>query len=123
VGGGCSDDRIGFGCHSPETGIGYISQYLIDRGYDYDVLDMSLGYSFDDLEKKIQDYKPDLIGFSFKSFLYKDTYDIITNVKKTFPELTTVIGGAHSSVFRENALKGCSAIDSLYPGFKGSTFK
>jgi len=37
----------------PELGLGYIAQYLVQNGFEYDVLDMNLGYTFEDLANKI----------------------------------------------------------------------
>ncbi len=96
---------------TPEPGTGYIAEFLSQNRIEYDVMDMSLGYSFDDLKKKIRAFKPDLIGFGFKSFQYKTGYNLIRRVREFYPEAETVLGGPHISVFREKALEDCKEID------------
>ncbi len=96
---------------TPDPGLGYIAEFLEENGIEYSVMDMGLGYSFDDLKKKIEEISPDLIGFGFKSFSFKNIYDLISDVKKEFPEIKIVAGGAHISVFREDVFNDCKAID------------
>ena len=50
---------------TPDPGLGYIAEFLEENGIEYSVMDMGLGYSFDDLKKKIEEISPDLIGFGF----------------------------------------------------------
>ncbi|MCR4368630.1 MAG: cobalamin B12-binding domain-containing protein, partial [archaeon] len=77
----------------PESGVGYIAQFLSEHGFEYDIMDLALGHSFEELLDKIWQFNPDLIGFSFKSFTFKDTYDLIARVKENFPNIKIVIGG------------------------------
>ena len=45
----------------PHIGLGYIAQSLVEKGIEYDVLDMNLGYKFKHLQKKIEIFKPCLL--------------------------------------------------------------
>jgi hypothetical protein len=48
----------------PHIGLGYIAQTLVENGVEYDILDMNFGYKSGHLQKKIDSFKPDLLGMS-----------------------------------------------------------
>src|SRR3990167_4814972 len=93
------------------VGIGYIAESLNARGIGYSVLDMTLGYSFADLEKHIRRIKPDLIGISMMSLMYREHYRMANFIKGRFPLIPVVVGGPHVSSCREAVLADCSSID------------
>ena len=93
------------------AGLGYLSEYLIINGIDYDILDMSLGYDLEDLKKCIIESNPDLIGFSIASIRYRHVFDMIGNIKKGFSDKYIVVGGPHISSLREEILKLYPAVD------------
>lgn len=93
------------------AGLGYIAESLKVSGFQYDVLDMSLGYSYKHLRKRIETFKPELIGISMMTYRYKETYFLIKNIKEDYPEIDIVVGGAHVSLFREKVLYDCPQID------------
>jgi radical SAM superfamily enzyme YgiQ (UPF0313 family) len=95
----------------PSLGLGYLAQVLLENNIEYDVLDMLLGYSLNDLKNKIVNFKPDLIGISMFSNKYKIAYGYIDKIKRFFPEIKIVVGGPHASCFREKLLQECVAID------------
>lgn len=93
------------------AGLGYVAEYLLQQGIAYEVLDMSLGYAYPALKKKIRDWAPDLIGISMMSYRYKDTYRLLERVKRDFPSLAIMAGGPHLSLFRKEVMQNCLAID------------
>ena len=93
------------------AGMGFISEVLTKAGIDNSVFDMELNYNVSDLFKKIESYKPDLIGIRMMSFKYKYNYSIIEKIKKKYPHIKIIVGGPHVSLLRENVLKGCKYID------------
>ncbi len=95
----------------PSIGLGYLAQILADNGIAYDILDMLLGYSQTELEKKIDEFKPDLLGMNMFSNKYKIAYDTLMHIKQLNPELKIVVGGPHVSCLREQVLSDCNAID------------
>jgi len=95
----------------PPLGIGYISEALTAAGVAHDVLDMRLGHSFHDLEKKINEFRPDVIGMTMMTFSYLENYEFLRKIKRLFPRITVVVGGAHVSAIREKILDECDAID------------
>lgn len=95
----------------PHIGLGYIAEKLHDSGIEYDVLDMNLGYRFKHLIEKIDTFKPDLIGMTLLTLEHKKFYEMICGVKERFPEVTTVVGGPHVTIMKEQVLKDCSGVD------------
>lgn len=93
------------------TGIAYIAEALRQSGIEYLIVDMNLGYSWDDLKRKIIEFSPDLIGISAMTYRYKDHYRLAHSLKEVFPEVAIAIGGPHISFLREKVLQDCSAID------------
>lgn len=99
------------GAARPPQNLGYLAQALLENDIEYDVLDMRLGYKRKHLIKKIDAFRPELIGVSVVSLEYKKTYDLVSEIKKENPELKIVVGGPHITVLQERVLEECPAID------------
>lgn len=95
----------------PLSGLGYIAEALKRAEFDVAVFDMNLQYTYEDLEKKITDFNPDLIGFTFMTFGYKETYNFIHRLKTSHAEIKIVAGGSHISTLRKKVLQECPDID------------
>lgn len=93
------------------AGLGYIAEALEDSGVVYDVFDMSLGRGYLQLQKKIKNFRPSLVGISMMTYRYTQTYALLEAIKKDNPELPIVAGGPHVSLFRQQVLTDCSPID------------
>ncbi len=92
-------------------GLGYIAETLKAEGIEYDVLDMDLGHSFEDLAKKVRSFDPELIGISLISMRYKKNYETIREIKRKFPSINLIAGGPHLSTLKEEVLEECKEID------------
>lgn len=92
-------------------GLGYIAEALSKNNIKYEIIDMFLDPSDCNLEIIIKTFKPDLIGVSMKTYMYKNGYKIIKKIKEIAPDLKIVVGGPHISTFREKALSECPEID------------
>jgi len=99
-----------FGSALP-VGAGIISEILGEKAIEHEVMDMNLGYKAKDLMAKIAEFRPDLIGISMLSVMYKETYALIRKIKKLFPNADIVVGGPHVSILREDVLRECEPID------------
>lgn len=95
----------------PHIGLGYLAEILAANGIEYDVLDMNFGYKFKHLQKKIDTFKPDLVGMSLLTLEYKKFYSLISTVKANNPNIMTVVGGPHVTIFKEQVMKDCPAVD------------
>ncbi len=103
--------RSDTGSSRPSPSLSYIAQALEDAAIEYDILDMKLGYSFNDLRNKIMIFKPDLVGFSVFTLHHKIVYGMVEQLKLEFSEIRTIVGGPHISIERDKALSDCPAID------------
>jgi magnesium-protoporphyrin IX monomethyl ester (oxidative) cyclase len=72
---------------------------------------MAAGYSTSDLRQKITSFKPDLVGISLMSLMYKRSYEIINIIKQTDSSIHIIAGGPHISTLREKVLDDCPALD------------
>jgi anaerobic magnesium-protoporphyrin IX monomethyl ester cyclase len=96
--------------NQPPTGLGYVAESL-EGAVDYDVLDMALGYTGDDLLRRIAQVRPDILGVSMMTFGYRRAYDLLARIRREHPALPIAVGGAHMSTFRRKAMADCPAID------------
>jgi len=99
---------------TPPTGLGSLAQALQEAEIDYGFLDLGF-WSYKQEKKRLfselKKYSPDLIGISMMTLCYLDHYELLNSIKKEFPGIALLVGGAHISTFREEALKECWAID------------
>lgn len=93
------------------AGLGYLAQSLKANNIEYQILDMSLGYTYKDLEKRISQFQPQLLAISSMSYMLADTYQAIARLKQRFAGLKVVIGGPHASSVQEKILEECSMLD------------
>lgn len=95
----------------PPAGLGYLAQVLERDKISYDILDMNLGYNPADLKDKILAFKPDLLAISMMTFMYKDSYELIWNIKKIAPDVKIIAGGPHISTFGQKVFSDCPELD------------
>lgn len=95
----------------PPLGLGYISERLITAGIPHEVMDMRLGHSTKDLLKKIAEFQPAFVGMTMMTFSYLENYALLSELKRSFPSINIVVGGAHVSAIKERILDECKAID------------
>lgn len=99
------------------VGLGYIAMVLEDAGIDHQVFDMGFrdqgleGYDATHLMEKIEEYRPDAVGFSLMTLGYKKHYELIKEVKQRFPAVQIWAGGPHISTMRHVVMEECREID------------
>jgi radical SAM superfamily enzyme YgiQ (UPF0313 family) len=103
--------RSFYGAFHPPVGLGYIAENLAYNDIAYDMVDMGFNYRTKNVLQKIEEFGPDLLGVTMMSFMYLKTHQLIGEIKRTFPHIHVVIGGAHGSCYREKALDLCPDID------------
>lgn len=85
----------------PPLGIGYLSEYLETRGIQTKVLDIGAGEKMDRAEdlmcQNIEKFKPALIGVSLNAICFHRSLEIISEVRKKYPEISIVVGGPTAS--------------------------
>jgi len=96
---------------TPPIGLGYLAETLKDNHIEYDVLDMNLGYSVKHLRKKLDHFRPDLVGMSMITRDYRGFYRTLDEIKEYNSNINIVVGGPHVTIFKEQVLQECQAID------------
>ncbi len=96
--------------NQPPAGLGYVAEAL-EGVVEYNVLDMALGYMGDQLLRRIERFRPDIVGVSMMTFGYRRAYELFARIRREYPSLPIAVGGAHMSTFRRKALGDCPAID------------
>jgi radical SAM superfamily enzyme YgiQ (UPF0313 family) len=101
----------------PPIGESYLASYLINKGHEVKLLDLTLSNNFkQDVEKVIYDFNPQLIGVSIRNidsttypgnlFFYLPVKNIILFIKELVePEIPVILGGAGFSIFSEEILR------------------
>jgi len=95
----------------PHLSLGYLAEALVDAGIQYDIIDMNLGYRFKNLREKIDEFRPDLIGISVISLRYLKFYQLLSQIKKLYPDVDLIVGGPHVTILKEKVLEDCTSID------------
>jgi radical SAM superfamily enzyme YgiQ (UPF0313 family) len=107
----------------PPLGILSIASVLRNKQYDVAVLDADIeNFSFTDLENYIQHHQPTIVGITMTTLQCRAVFTLAEYIKKSFPEITIVVGGVHPSALKEKILKQCSYIDVLVVGEGEQTF-
>jgi len=82
---------------------------LMEDGHECRVIDLNMipqKIMFDEMEKCIMEFKPDVVGITFTSALYSQCMRTISIVKKLAPDALILAGGAHASSDATSTLTG-----------------
>ncbi len=105
----------------PPLGLGYIAAVLQNQGVEVKIVDalmmgwhnrikvhdniIRIGLNFEDIQKIIEDYAPDMVGVnSLFTKQRQNAHEIYRLAKKVAPNIVTVAGGAHPTVLPELVL-------------------
>jgi radical SAM superfamily enzyme YgiQ (UPF0313 family) len=86
-------------------GLGSLSAYLKSKGVEVELIYLSHFPEEKELEKKINKFQPDLIGFSSTSAQFQYIEPLANIVKPNFPEIPIICGGIHAILCPEQFLK------------------
>jgi anaerobic magnesium-protoporphyrin IX monomethyl ester cyclase len=95
----------------PNAGVGYISEALIRNGISHQVYDLNLKNSWNQLQQRLDENAPDLIGISMRTLNYLRTYALISKIRNKAPHAKIAVGGPHISTLRAQVLQDCRAVD------------
>ena len=115
----------------PPLGMAYIAAVLVDK-FEVKILDAAVegwhteipvskqeiryGLSFEQIEQRIRDFNPDMVGIScLFSMQAHNAHKIGQIAKKVSPKIITVMGGAHPTVLAARVLED-AAIDYVVIG-------
>ncbi|MFC1912150.1 B12-binding domain-containing radical SAM protein [Chloroflexota bacterium] len=91
----------------PPVGIGYLAEVLEKNDFLVEIMDLRLGHSVKDLIRKINNFRPDLVGIMAMSYRHDIPYELTRRVKEAGYKV--VIGGPHVSLMRKRVLEECVA--------------
>lgn len=87
----------------PHLGIAYLTAVLEKSNIEVKIVDMRLGYDYDDLRSFLDQFNPDLVGVTSYSYGYKRSYNVVSTIKSHGNRLVA-IGGPHVSAIRSKVL-------------------
>jgi len=107
----------------PPLGLMYIASYLrLHTSYRVKILDtIAENISYNEIEQYIKSYQPNLLGISAYTHNLIDVILVAKIAKKNLPDVHVCLGGAHTSLFPEQAIK-IPEVDSVVLGEGESIF-
>ena len=84
-----------------QFGISYLSSFLKQFNHDTKLLVLSRSFgnkNYDIIRKKIENFKPKIIGFYSVASQYKFISNISKFIKSNYPEIFLIIGGPHATL-------------------------
>jgi radical SAM superfamily enzyme YgiQ (UPF0313 family) len=89
---------------STQFGISYVSSYLKKHGHETKLLVLTRKSSFELIDKYMQEFKPDLLGFTAVSSEYLFVEKVGQYVNERYPDVFLLIGGAHVSLVPDETM-------------------
>ena len=80
-------------------GISMIYTVLKEHGHEADLLVLTHESDISVLYNKIEDFKPDMIGFTSVASEYSYVKSLAGKVKEKYPSIYLVLGGVHATIF------------------------
>jgi anaerobic magnesium-protoporphyrin IX monomethyl ester cyclase len=93
-------------------GLAYLGAVAEQAGHEVKIIDCQAEkLTIDTFRQRIGQQKPDIIGATSTTLLYKSAKRILETAKEQHPNAITMIGGSHVSFWDENALNESPSID------------
>lgn len=108
----------------PPINLAYIASYLSDLDVQVEILDTKVNdLNFKQIKKKIEKFKPDIVGISvFVSAALKASLSIAQIIKTILPTCQVVLGGRHPS-FEPDETLNSKYVDYIVRGEGELTFR
>jgi len=98
-------------------GLLYVGAVLENQGYEVEVLDLLVSkYSKDKIARKLEQYKPDVVGVTCVTMNYPAASEILKYCKSLDDAVTTLIGGPHVTFAPVETLAEAPWIDIVVRG-------
>jgi radical SAM superfamily enzyme YgiQ (UPF0313 family) len=101
----------GAGNNNFNYGLASIAAYLIQYGYEVQILDPQFLHGGDALSRHLLDNRPNVVGITSYTPTITDAFETAKLVRRTLPDSTIVLGGPHCSYFPSETLTECSTAD------------
>lgn len=107
-----SDDRS-----MPPLGVLFLGAVLEEKGYDIEIVPSDiLGYNWNDIAKKIEDFKPDIVGVTTTTENRFESFKLVKIAKQINPNIVTILGGPHISMAKMDTLIHIKDVDVISIG-------
>ncbi len=115
--GGYFAERWSKGSSMPPLGLLYIGTVLEKQGHSVQIVPADiLNLSWNQIKKKIHDFKPDIIGVTSTTENRFQSFKLVRIAKNTFPQAITVMGGPHASMAAQDCLEHIKELDIVVCG-------
>jgi magnesium-protoporphyrin IX monomethyl ester (oxidative) cyclase len=108
---------------TPHLSLEYIKFYLMDHGYQSEIIDCVHYKDLDDVILKLSEEKKPIIGVTAYTRERFHAYKFIRKVKENIPDSLLVVGGRHFGSLSEETLKELPMVDIVVRGEGEITFK
>ncbi len=97
---------------SVPLGLGYIAAMLKSKSVSTKILDMDmLDLQIDDLKKKLDEFRPDIVGVTSFTSNYVNSVKVAKAVKSHDPGTLVVMGGVHATFISNEVLQTVPEVD------------
>lgn len=93
--------------HYP-IGVPYLHTYIESRGNEMKTLFLNLvsyDICFEEVEKAIQEYRPDIVGLQMLTQNRVCSYRLMEKIHRDYPGIHLVIGGIHATIMHEQLIR------------------
>jgi radical SAM superfamily enzyme YgiQ (UPF0313 family) len=102
--------------NTPPMGLLYIQSAVEKTGHESIFLDADLeGWDHEEAARQALSHSPDLIGLQAMTFTMPDAYLVARAIKQLNPEVKTLIGGPHPTIYPEETAT-LDAVDFAFAG-------
>jgi radical SAM superfamily enzyme YgiQ (UPF0313 family) len=91
-----------------------IAAYLNKNGYDAKILVVTT--EGNEIESKLREYNPAVVGINFHWFIHSDAREIAYRIKKENPNIRVLLGGFTASYFDRQILEYSENVDGIIRG-------
>jgi anaerobic magnesium-protoporphyrin IX monomethyl ester cyclase len=91
--------------NSPNLGLLYLASYARAQGVDAEFEYISQIHTVEHHLERIRSWRPHVYAVSFTSYAAPRTYHLINSIKRAFPDVQVICGGAHPTVAYEDVLQ------------------
>ena len=90
----------------PIMGIAYVGTVLSKSNHLIDLVDMRVkGYTLDSFERRLERFKPDIVGFSLVALSLDQALNLISLIKEKYPLVKIVCGGPEVTLLPKKMLE------------------
>lgn len=96
-------------------GLSSLASYIELKGHTQQILDVRTTEEYDKLFDRIDDFKPDVVGFTSVSSQFSCVSELAEKIREKHAQMKIVCGGVHTTIFPESVAE-CAAFDCVFVG-------